>query len=58
MKTKLIIGALAILLSLGTISCVTYVKSKPHHHKEIPPGQMKKITGSKSARDYAPGHNK
>ena len=24
----------------------------------IPPGQAKKIYGSKSARDYAPGHNK
>ena len=58
MKTKLIIGILTLLLSLGATSCVTYVKAKPHHHKELPPGQVKKITGSKSARNYAPGHNK
>lgn len=58
MKTKLFIGALALLLSLGATSCVTYIKSKPNHHKEIPPGQMKKRTGDKSARDYAPDHNK
>lgn len=25
---------------------------------KIPPGQAKKITGSKSAKYYAPGHNK
>ncbi|WP_165025298.1 MULTISPECIES: hypothetical protein [unclassified Dysgonomonas] len=24
----------------------------------IPPGQAKKITGSQSAKHYAPGHNK
>ena len=26
--------------------------------KRIPPGQAKKMSGSKSARRYAPGHNK
>lgn len=58
MKTKLFIGVLILFFSLGATSCVTYAKAKPKHHKEIPPGQMKKITGSKSARNYAPGHNK
>lgn len=42
MKTKLFIGALALLLSLGATSCVTHIKSKPNHHKEISPGQIEK----------------
>ena len=33
-----------------------------HHHshktKSLPPGQAKKITGSKSAKPYAPGQQK
>lgn len=58
MKTKLFIGALALPLSLGATSCVTHIKSKPNHHKEISPGQIKKRPGDKSARDYASGHNK
>jgi len=31
-----------------------------HHHpaKPLPPGQAKKITGSKSAKPYAPGQQK
>ena len=32
-----------------------------HHHtkvKVLPPGQAKKITGSKSAKPYAPGQQK
>jgi hypothetical protein len=38
---------------VGTRSSGTSVKSKP-----LPPGQAKKITGEKSAKRYAPGHNK
>lgn len=38
---------------VGTRSSRTSVKAKP-----IPPGQAKKITGEKSAKHYAPGHNK
>lgn len=31
-----------------------------HHHpgKTLPPGQVKKVTGSKSAKPYAPGQQK
>lgn len=29
-----------------------------HGHHKVPPGQAKKITGSKSARPYAPGQLK
>lgn len=27
-------------------------------NRGLPPGQAKKVTGAKSARNYAPGHNK
>ena len=57
MKTKILL--ILFIVSVGVSSCVTYTKVKPHHkEKSIPPGQMKKITGSKSAKYYAPGHNK
>jgi hypothetical protein len=26
--------------------------------KQVPPGQAKKMSGQKSAKNYAPGHNK
>jgi hypothetical protein len=34
------------------------VYSPSHNSRWIPPGQAKKMYGSKSARQYAPGHNK
>ncbi|MDB5198693.1 MAG: hypothetical protein JWO92_656 [Chitinophagaceae bacterium] len=34
------------------------VYSPSNNSRWIPPGQAKKMYGSKSARDYAPGHNK
>lgn len=40
------------------------VKVGPHHHhssaktKQVPPGQAKKMSGQKSAKNHAPGHNK
>ncbi|PXV62065.1 hypothetical protein CLV62_12218 [Dysgonomonas alginatilytica] len=43
-----------IFLTLFVFSCRTVNTNK----NGIPPGQMKKITGSKSAKEYAPGHNK
>lgn len=60
MKTKLFIWLLISSLFIGVTACATYVKVKPHPTKEktMPPGQVKKITGSKSAKKYAPGHNK
>ena len=59
MKTKLLLTLFSIFLCFGTTSCVS-VKVKPKYHKEksIPPGQAKKMMGSKSAKHYAPGHNK
>ncbi len=59
MKTKLILVLFIMSLSMGITSCVSVkVKSKANKEKVLPPGQVKKVTGSKSARDYAPGHNK
>lgn len=57
MKTKLLLSIFILSLCLSATSCLSVrVKSKPN--KEIPPGQMKKMTGSKSAKYFAPGHNK
>lgn len=57
MKTKLFITFFIMSLCIGITSCVSVrVKSKPN--KEIPSGQIKKVTGSKSAKYYTPGHNK
>lgn len=37
---------------------VRYPNSGNRNGQSIPPGQAKKMYGKKSARDYAPGHNK
>lgn len=57
MKTKLSLIIFSMSLCLSTVSCVS-VRVKPNKVKTIPPGQVKKITGEKSAKRYAPGHNK
>ena len=57
MKNLLLLFIFSMSLCFGATSCVS-VKVKPHKEKTIPPGQMKKITGSKSAKYHAPGHNK
>ena len=59
--SKLGILFLVILVSFSVSNCT--VHTKPHHHhshstKKIPPGQAKKMTGQKSAKSHAPGHNK
>lgn len=70
MKTKnqiLILFLISAFLILGT-SC-TIVRPGHHHPSrtviihpnpsgKIPPGQMKKLTGAKSAKQYAPGQVK
>jgi hypothetical protein len=50
------IGTILMLLTVAFSSCThqtTIVKTK-----KVPPGQMKKATGSKSAAPYAPGQQK
>lgn len=70
MKTKkaiLFLFLISTFLILGT-SC-TIVRPGYHHptrtviirtnpNGKIPPGQMKKVTGAKSAKNYAPGQTK
>lgn len=50
----IIVVFVAILLSTSCGGPVI-VKSTP---KKVPPGQMKKATGSQSAKSYAPGQQK
>jgi hypothetical protein len=53
--------AVTILVALFTISlsnCSVHTRTTVVKTKRIPPGQAKKMTGAKSARRYAPGHNK
>ena len=52
-----------ILIALFTVSlsnCAFRIRSNRASvkHKPLPPGQAKKINGDKSAKRYAPGHNK
>ncbi|SDH70451.1 hypothetical protein [Myroides phaeus] len=61
--------SITLLTTLLLASCSVQVKShKNHKHQHgkvksngnqgMPPGQVKKVTGTKSAKEYAPGHNK
>jgi hypothetical protein len=54
-----LVFVLAMIVMVGS-SChrrVVVVKNNPASHR-LPPGQAKKMTGSKSARAYAPGQQK
>lgn len=46
---------LVLLLLLNSCAHVMVVNQKP---KNAPPGQVKKMTGSQSAKPYAPGQQK
>lgn len=58
---KKILPIIALLFAMMSTSCTSYhfhtsnVKKK---HYKAPPGQVKKFTGSKSAKKYAPGQRK
>lgn len=60
MKAKYLLVIFIVAMGLSLSSCATrvHVHSKPNKVKTIPPGQAKKITGEKSAKRHAPGHNK
>ena len=50
---------LIICLGIFTLSsCVSYHRSHGRGNNGLPPGQVKKVTGAKSARAYAPGQRK
>jgi len=47
-----------LIFSAGILSsCAIHHRHAPKSHK-APPGQVKKMTGSKSAKPYAPGQKK
>lgn len=51
---------LIVLFAITLTNCS--VKVGPNHSsaktKQVPPGQAKKMSGDKSAKNHAPGHNK
>ena len=64
MKTtlKLIIGVFFVSLAISSCSASAGVRTqrtngRSSNAKALPPGQAKKITGEKSARNHAPGRN-
>lgn len=49
------------MLLLGLLAGFALASCKSVHtnaHGDLPPGQAKKITGEKSAKNYAPGQQK
>jgi len=58
MKTKLLAltWLIALLVSTSCTRRIVIVKTTPAHR--LPPGQAKKISGSQSAKPYAPGQVK
>jgi|GEM_PF-1588029 len=57
MKKRYLFLVLAAAISIGAVSCRA-TRINVNANGDVPPGQMKKITGAKSAKDYAPGQNK
>lgn len=47
--------AIAFTVGMFITSCVAV---RSNGNNGLPSGQVKKVTGAKSARNYAPGHNK
>lgn len=48
----------ALSLSNCSVNWRTHRASHSYKTKKLPPGQAKKLHGDKSAKKYAPGHNK
>ncbi|MCC9070513.1 hypothetical protein LNQ49_02725 [Flavobacterium sp. F-65] len=49
---------ITILLTLFVTSCSIHTSTSTSNSGKIPPGQAKKMSGSKSAKAYAPGQQK
>lgn len=54
MKTNKIVLTLLIAVLVSSVSCTRNI----YVTKRVPPGHAKKMTGSKSAKPYAPGQQK
>jgi hypothetical protein len=60
-KTPKFVAQILIMLFAFTLTNCSVKVGPNHSHaktKQVPPGQAKKATGAKSAKNYAPGHNK
>jgi hypothetical protein len=55
-RTQILIILLAVSLTNCSVHTGTYKTTTKT--KKVPPGQAKKAAGAKSAKNYAPGHNK
>lgn len=59
MKNLTVYFVLAIMMSIGLGACVSLrSNSTAGNSGKIPPGQAKKIFGTKSAKPFAPGQRK
>jgi hypothetical protein len=47
-----------IILAISMVALLSSCSYHSHSYKPLPPGQAKKLTGSKSAKPYAPGQQK
>lgn len=56
--TIILIAVFTISLSNCAVRVGTSSNRASYKTKRLPPGQAKKIYGGKSAKRYAPGHNK
>lgn len=60
-KTPRFVAQILIMLFAFTFTNCSVKVGPNHGHaktKKVPPGQAKKMTGDKSAKNHAPGHNK
>ncbi|PZX95488.1 hypothetical protein DOS84_00980 [Flavobacterium aquariorum] len=60
-KIQKFVAQILILLFVLTLTNCSVKVGPNHSHaktKQVPPGQAKKMSGQKSAKNYAPGHNK
>jgi hypothetical protein len=57
MKKRYLFLFFIAVMAIGATSCRA-TRIHVNGNGAVPPGQMKKITGAKSAKQYAPGQNK
>ncbi|MBC7748326.1 MAG: hypothetical protein H7Z76_07085 [Methylotenera sp.] len=59
-NSRVAVGIMVLLFAVSFSNCSihTGTSRSTYKAKRLPPGQAKKIYGGKSAKRYAPGHNK
>ncbi|UUC46403.1 hypothetical protein [Flavobacterium cerinum] len=58
MKTATLLLAFSIALAVSGCSTTVHTTGNKNSDKPLPPGQAKKIYGTKSAKPFAPGQQK